>query len=279
LRGVKFLTDFKKIIIFTILVIYTIFEIGPFVWITFMSFKTTEEFYESPYSLPLHPHFEKYPVVWIDYNYSTYFLNSAIIVGGAVLIILVLGSMAAYFFAKFSFRFSEMIFQIIFLSIMFPPQVRLISLYQMLVEYHLINTRIGLMLVYASTQLPFSIYVLRTFFESIPRDLLDAAKIDGCSEWKAFWRIMFPVARPGLTAITILNFVMLWNEFLFAVTFISSDSKRTLPLGVMRFLGEHYEDVCMVATGVMIAVIPILIFYIIFSEKFIEGMTVGSIKG
>lgn len=273
------MTDFKKIIIFTILVIYTIFEIGPFVWITFMSFKTTEEFYESPYSLPLHPHFEKYPVVWIDYNYSTYFLNSAIIVGGAVLIILVLGSMAAYFFAKFSFRFSEMIFQIIFLSIMFPPQVRLISLYQMLVEYHLINTRIGLMLVYASTQLPFSIYVLRTFFESIPRDLLDAAKIDGCSEWKAFWRIMFPVARPGLTAITILNFVMLWNEFLFAVTFISSDSKRTLPLGVMRFLGEHYEDVCMVATGVMIAVIPILIFYIIFSEKFIEGMTVGSIKG
>lgn len=244
-----------------------------------MSLKTTQEFYKNPYSLPINPHFEKFFIAWTKHNYDTYFFNSLFIVGVSILLVVIIGSMGGYFFANFRFKFSEAIFYLIFLSIMLPPQVRLIPLYQLLVKYRLINTYIGLILVYSATQLPFTIYILRTFFETIPSELLEAARIDGCSEFKAFIKVMLPTATPGITAVTILNLVQLWNEFLYAVTLISSDNKRTLPLGLVQFLGEHYEDVGMVATGVIIGILPILIFYIFFSEKFIEGMIAGSLKG
>ncbi len=269
----------RKVIVFVVLLFYTAFVLGPFLWVGIISLKTTEEFYQNPYSLPDPPHFEKFLVAWRDYNYKFYFMNSAIVVGLSLVLIVITGSMAAYCFAKFQFKLSGALFYLIFLGTMFPPQIKLISLYQNLNQYNLLDTRVGLILVYAATQLPLTILLLRSFFENIPRDLSEAARIDGCNEWGAFWKVMFPVAKPGIVSVTILNIVFLWTEFLFAVTYISSEYKRTLPLGLVRFLGEHYEDVGMAATGVMISVIPILFVYIIFSEKFIQGMVVGSLKG
>jgi ABC-type glycerol-3-phosphate transport system permease component len=269
----------RKSFVFVLLLLYTVFILGPFVWVGLISLRTTEEFYRNPYGLPVPAHFEKFVIAWTEYSYGRYFLNSVFVVGTAVIFTVIVGSMAAYCFAKFRFRFSETLFYTIFLSIMFPPQIRLISLYQILSQYRLLDTRTGLILVYVSTQLTLTIFLLRDFFETIPKDLLDAARIDGCTEWGTFWKIAFPVVKPGLSAVAILNFVFLWTEFLFAVTFISSESKRTLPLGVIRFLGERYEDIGMVATGVMIAVIPILILYIVLSERFIQSMVIGAIKG
>lgn len=145
-------------------------------------------------------------------------------------------------------------------------------------EYGLFNNRLGLVLVYVSIQMPITIYILEAFFARIPNDLFDAARMDGYSEWEIFWKISFPVALPAISTTIILNTILLWNEFLYAVVLISDDDKRTLPLGVLRFMGDQLEDVGMLATGLMIAIVPVVLIYIFFSERLIQGMTAGAVK-
>ena len=139
-------------------------------------------------------------------------------------------------------------------------------------------TVFGLILVYVAMQLPLTIYILESFFARIPADLFDAARIDGYSEWSIFWRISFPVALPAVATTIILNFILLWNEFLYAVVLITDEANRTLPLGIQRFMGDQLEDVGMIATGLMIAIVPVIILYAFFSERLIQGMTAGAVK-
>ena len=137
----------------------------------------------------------------------------------------------------------------IFSTIIFPPQVTVIGLFQIMVEYGLYNPHSAWSLVYVSIQLPLTIYILEGFFARIPKDLFDAARIDGYSEWAIFWRISLPVALPAISTTIIINTILLWNEFLYAVVLITDDDKRTLPLGVLRFMGDQLEDIGMIATG------------------------------
>ena len=141
------------------------------------------------------------------------------------------------------------------------------------------NTLEGLTLVYSAIELPLTVYLLRAFFIQIPTELEDAARLDGCSDWRMFWQIMFPIARPAVVAVTILNFIGHWNEFLYAVVFISKEELRTLPLAVMFFMGENFQDISMLATGMMVAMLPVALIYIFFSETLIDGMTAGAVKG
>ena len=127
-------------------------------------------------------------------------------------------------------------------------------------------------------QLPLTIYILESFFARIPTDLFDAARIDGYSEWEIFWRVSFPIAFPAIATTVILNFILLWNEFLYAVVLITDDANRTLPLGIQRFMGDQLEDTGMIATGLMIAIVPVIFVYAFFSEKLIQGMTAGAVK-
>jgi multiple sugar transport system permease protein/raffinose/stachyose/melibiose transport system permease protein len=127
-------------------------------------------------------------------------------------------------------------------------------------------------------QLPLTIYILEGFFARIPQDLFDAARMDGYSEFEIFWRITMPIGLPAIATTVILNTIYIWNEFLFAVLLLADDDKRTLPLGIQRFMGDHLDDTGMLATGLMIAVIPIIVVYVFFSEKIIQGMTAGAVK-
>jgi multiple sugar transport system permease protein/raffinose/stachyose/melibiose transport system permease protein len=135
-----------------------------------------------------------------------------------------------------------------------------------------------LTLVYIAVQLPLTVYILESFFARIPSDLFDAARIDGYSEWEIFWRVSLPVAIPAVATTVILNFILLWNDFLYAVVLITDEANRTLPLGIQRFMGDQMEDVGMIATGLMIAIVPVILVYAFFSEKLIQGMTAGALK-
>jgi len=258
--------------------IYTAYAAGPFVWVAMMSLRTTTEIAADPYALPWPLHFDKFVSAWTDSNYDAYFFNSVGIVLTAVVILTVIGGMAAHCFARYRFRFKGLIYFIIFSTIIFPPQVTVIGLFQIMVDYGLYNSRIGLVLVYVSIQLPITIYILESFFARIPGDLFDAARIDGYSEWEIFWKISLPVALPAISTTVILNTILLWNEFLYAVVLITDDDKRTLPLGVLRFMGDQLEDVGMIATGLMIAIVPVVLIYVFFSERLIQGMTAGAVK-
>ncbi|RMH44245.1 MAG: carbohydrate ABC transporter permease [Alphaproteobacteria bacterium] len=261
-----------------LIALYTAYSAGPFVWVAMMSLRTTTEIAASPYGLPWPAHPEKFAAAWFDSNYDTYFANSVGIVLAAVAILTVVGAMAAHAFARYRFRFKGLIYFVIFSTIIFPPQVTVIGLFQTMVEFGLYNSRVGLVLVYVAIQLPITIYILEAFFARIPRDLFEAARIDGYGEWAIFWRISMPVALPAISTTVILNTILLWNEFLYAVVLITDDDKRTLPLGVLRFLGDQLEDVGMIATGLMIAIVPVVLIYVFFSERLIQGMTAGAVK-
>jgi multiple sugar transport system permease protein/raffinose/stachyose/melibiose transport system permease protein len=243
-----------------------------------MSLRTTTEISRNPYALPETLHWGKFATAWFDSNYSTYFTNSVIVVFSAVAILTIIGSMAAYCLARYRFRGNRLLYFIIFSTIIFPPQITVIALFQTLVEYGLFNSRIGLTLVYIAFQLPITVYILESFFRRIPSDLFDAARMDGYSEMAIFWRISLPVALPALSTTIIVNTILLWNEFLYAVVLITDEAKRTLPLGIQKFMGDQLEDVGMIATGLMIAIVPVVAIYAFFSERLIQGMTAGAVK-
>jgi len=261
-----------------VLALYTVYAVGPMVWLAAMSLRTTSEINLSHYALPSEFHWEKFARAWFNSSYDTYFWNSVVVVGGAVVIVTLVGATAAFCLARYRFPGNRVIFLAMFSTILLPPQITIISLFQTMVEYRLVNSLTGLILVYVGVQLPLTIYLLEGFFARMPQDLFDAAKIDGYGDFEIFWRIAFPIAMPAIVTTVILNFILLWNEFLYAVVLITDDSKRTLPLGVQKFMGDQFSDIGMVATGAMISIIPVIIFYALFSEKIIKGMTAGAIK-
>jgi len=268
----------KRALLLLVLCGYTMFAAGPFVWAAMLSLRTTSEIHLAHFAFPDPVHWEKYPDAWFNSNYATYFANSLEVVLAAVVILTIVGAMAAHCLARYRFRFNRVIYFVLFSTIIFPPQITIISLFQILVNYGLYNSKLGLTLVYVAIQLPLTIYILESFFARIPADLFDAARIDGYSDWSIFWRVALPIALPAVATTVILNFILLWNEFLFAVVLITDEANRTLPLGIQRFIGDTQEDIGMIATGLMIAIIPVIVVYAFFSEKLIQGMTAGAVK-
>lgn len=260
------------------IVLYTAVTGGPFLWVAAMSLRTTAEIFKSPYGLPSPIHWEKFVDAWTKSNYGTYFWNSATVVVIAVVLVTVIGSMAAHCLARYRFRGSRLVRFLILSGLVLPPQLLILALFQILLDFNLYNTLSGLILVYVATHIAMTVYILEGFFAQIPQDLFDAARMDGYSDFEIFWRVTMPIGAPAIFTTVSLNFIILWNEFLFAVVLLTDDDKRTLPLGIMHFTGSHQLDVGMVATGLMIAILPIMLIYAFFSETMIKGMTAGAIR-
>jgi multiple sugar transport system permease protein/raffinose/stachyose/melibiose transport system permease protein len=266
-----------------ILLIYTAIASFPFFWTVANSFRPAPEILVQPYAFPIPGTLHNYINVFTNptLSFPLFFRNSFVVTASAIALAMLVNSMAAYGFARLRYRFPgrEALYSLIFLSFMFPPQITLLSLFQLLVRYKLYNTLWSLILVYVVMSMPMNIFILRTFFVQIPRDLEDAALIDGASDHQLFWRVMFPIARPAIFTTVMLNFVNFWNEFLYAVTYINNPKLRTLPLAVMFFVGEAYLDMGMLAAAMVVSVLPLILVYIFISEWFIQGMTIGAVKG
>lgn len=258
--------------------LYTCFAAGPFAWVAVMSLRTTTEITDDPYGLPFPAHWSKYADAWFGSNYGTYFFNSVVITVFAVAVLSIFGAMAAHCLARYKFPGNRLIFLLIFSTIVLPPQITIIGIFQILVNYGLYDSRFGLALVYIAVQMPLTIFILEGFFARLPQDLFDAARMDGYSDFEIFWKITLPIGLPAIATTVILNMIFIWNEFLFAVVLLVDDAKRTLPLGIQRFMGDHLDDVGMLATGLMIAIVPIIVAYVFLSERMIQGMTAGAVK-
>jgi len=260
------------------LVVYTIVSGGPFLWVMSMSLRTTPEIFDDPYALPVRLHWEKFANAWTNSNYGTYFWNSLIVVVTAVALVTLIGAMAAHCLARYRFRGSRMVRFVILSGMILPPQLLILSLFQILLDYGLYNSLAGLIIVYVATQLAMTVYILEGFFAQLPQDLFDAARMDGYADFEIFWRITLPIGLPAIFTTVTLNFILLWNEYLYAVVLLTDDEKRTLPLGIMHFMGGHQLDVGMIATGLMIAIAPVILLYALFSETMIKGMTAGAVR-
>jgi len=258
--------------------LYTVLAGGPLLWVASMSLRTTAEIFKDPYGFPWPAHWEKFADAWFKSNYHAYFWNSAVVVVSAVALVTVVGAMAAHCLARYGFRGSRLVRFLILSGLILPPQLVILALFQILLDIGLYNTLTGFVVVYVATHIAITVYILEGFFAQIPQDLFDAARMDGYSDFEIFWRVTVPIGAPAIFTAVTLNFIVLWNEFLFAVVLLTDDDKRTLPLGIMHFTGSHQLDVGMAATGLMIAIVPIVVLYALFSETMIKGMTAGAVR-
>jgi raffinose/stachyose/melibiose transport system permease protein len=249
----------------------------PVLWMVLQSFKGTAEMYANIWGMPQVVLLENYARA-IEMGMVRYIFNSTIVAVGTVLCILVGASLAAYAFSKFSFVGNRALFFMFIFTLVVPMQAMIIPLYAVLVSLRLTNTYLVLILPYAAAGLPVSIFLLRTFFDTIPRELEEAAKIDGCSDFGAFWRVVLPISGPGLAAVAILQFVNAWNELVLALVAIRNPALRTIPLGLQIFVADHVEWGPVFASLSM-ATLPVIVVYVLMQRHFIRGLTAGAIKG
>jgi len=298
---------------YTILITYLAAVVFPMCWVLYTSAKSTEEIYQNPFGLPrlvtspdpeswftLVQNYEK---AWVKSHFSAYFLNSVKVVSISLVLILVFSAMAAYILARFEFKGNRFLFYLFLSGLMIPMQLTLIPLFfqfnwlseiltslvrpigealgigKITISLH--DTHAGLILIYVAASLPFTIFILTGFFKTLPSELKEAAVIDGASEATAFWRVMLPLAKPGVVTVAIFNFLGLWNEYLFALVFLNSDSLKTLPLGLasVSIQAQYKSDFGLMFAGLVIVMVPTLLVYMVLQERLTKGITMGALKG
>lgn len=264
-----------------VFLLYSIIVIYPVLWTILSSFKTNQEFYKSAWALPKGFNFENYVSAWYTAKIGTYFLNSIVVVAISVILTLILCATTAYVLARFKF-FGNNFLKTLYMSGLYVPTILgIVPIFLLLINLGLLDSWTGLILVYTVFSLPFSVFVLIGFFKTIPYELSDAAKIDGCSEYGTFWRIMFPISKTGLITVSIFNYIWVWNDYLFAMTFITDDNKRTLPVGLVRLTEtlQFKTEWGALFAGLVIIMAPSIIIYTIFQSQLTKGLTAGSVKG
>ncbi len=261
-----------------ILASFTIVIVYPVVWMLFASLKSNSEIVTNVWGLPQTLQWENYTGAWESADLGYALLNSVIVSVGTVLVVTTLAALAGFAFAKFSFRFALTIFLIFVFTMHAPAPV--IPLYVMLVKLGMTDSRIGLILPMAAGGIPLAIFIFRAYFQSMPRELLDAAKVDGCTEFVAFLRVVLPISGPALATVAILQFVGAWNEYFLALILVRSAEMRTIPLAIQVFFyawgRTEWEQVF---AALSIGSLPMILLYIIMQRQFIQGLTAGSLKG
>lgn len=275
--GHKVGSNIKLLISHLFLTVFSLIIVYPLFWMIMQSFKKTSEMYTNSWGLPKHLNFDNYGLAWSRSNIGQYFTNSVFVTFVTVLSILVVASLASYAFSKFTFPGNRLIFYIFVMSLMLP--VPIIPLYSVVSRLGIINTFLALILPYVAGGLPMSIFLLKPFFDSIPREIEESAKMDGCSSIMIFIRIITPLSKPGLATVTIFQFMGAWNEFMLALIFIRNPKLKTIPVGLQAFFSENSTKWAELFAALCIATIPIIIVYAIMQKQFIEGLTAGAIKG
>jgi len=263
-----------------LLSIWAIIVIVPFLWVVLSSFKTTKEILASPFSLPAHWQFDNYAHAWTDAGIRQFFLNTVIVVGVALVLVMLLGAMCAYVLARFKFPGSRFIYYLMLAGLTFPIFLAIVPLFFVLKNIGLINTLPGLIMVYVAFALPFTVFFLYAFFKTLPDDVYEAALIDGAGEWRAFFRIMLPMARPGMAAVAIFNFLGLWNQFLLPVALNTDQSRYVLTQGMASFASQagYAVDFGALFAAVVITVVPVLIVYVIFQRRLEGSVSRGTFR-
>ena len=269
--------------VYGILFIWAAITLFGFSWVVLTSLKTNRELFsiKSVWGLPATLQWENYLRAWTRSKMGQFLFNSVLVSSAAVLLINLAGSMAAYILARFRFLGNRLILGAFILGSAIPLQLITVPLYVMFNDLGLLDSLIGLILVYIAVSMPFTVFVLTGFFKSIPTELEEAAVLDGASEYGVFWRVMLPLAAPGLITVTIFNFLGIWNEYLLALMLINETDKMTIPLGLynLQVVQEYAADFTGLFAGFTIMLLPTVIAFIFLQERITRGMTVGAIKG
>jgi len=266
-----------RVFLYIFLVVYLIISLFPVLWMGITSFKTHEEIYTIPPTwVPQKPTMRNYVESLRDRPFGVYVANSLYVALAVVGLSVVCSVLGGYGLARFSFKGSRAVFGAILSSRLIPPIALVVPFNMIMIKFGLIDKLESLIVCYTFFIMPFLVWIMKGFFESIPQDLYDAARVDGASKFKTFFFILLPITRPGIFAGAILSFLFSWNEFLFALT-LTRKNAMTVPIGIVRYFDE-YIDWGLIAGSTVIAIIPAIIFIIFFQRYIVSGITAGAVK-
>ncbi|MFY9569066.1 MAG: carbohydrate ABC transporter permease [Acetivibrionales bacterium] len=251
----------------------------PLLWLIINSLKTDTEMFIDPWSVIPSFQFDNYATAWVSGKIGTSFFNSVMVSFTSVGVTIVVASMAAFALKRFKWKLSGFVMGLFLIGVMIPIHSTLIPLFMVFNKIGLLNKHISLVLPYVAFALPTSIFILSGFMATFPKEIEEAAVIDGCSMKGVFWRIIFPLSKSSIATISIFNFVTAWNELMFALIFMTSDSKMTLPVSLTRFKGQYSTSWTIQLAAVVIMVLPSLIAYFFLNDKIIKSLTIGAVKG
>ena len=263
------------------LLLWALLTTLPLLWVFISSFKSDGEILSDPWGLPGALRFENWARAWTEAHIGRYFLNSAVVVAGSLILTMLLGAGAAYVFARFEFRGRQVLYYLFVGGMMFPVFLALVPLFFVVRDVGLLNTWPGLMLVYAAYSLPFTVFFLTAFFRTLPTAVAEAALIDGCGHFRLFFQVMLPMARPGLISVGIFNFLSQWNQFILPQVLMQGDeSKWVLAQGLAALaVSQGYEgDYSGLFAGLTLAMLPVLGVYLLFQRQIQSGLTAGQLK-
>jgi ABC-type glycerol-3-phosphate transport system permease component len=277
---------FSRSVAFAALLGYSAWLVFPMVWVAYSSLKPDDAIFRDTFALPSASDLrtDNYARAWSGAHFGGYFANSVVVTGASVVLIVSLGAMAAYALARFSHPAGRVVFGIMMAGLTIPAQLAVVPLFFELRSLGLLNSRTGLILVYTANGLPFAIFILAGFFKSLPRSLYEAAVVDGCGEFSAFWRVLLPLARPGLVTVAIFQFIGVWREYFYAFMLVNGDTAhtaRTLPLGLanLSITAEYRTEYGMLFAGIILVTLPILAVYLALQRQIVRGIAAGALKG
>jgi raffinose/stachyose/melibiose transport system permease protein len=263
-----------------ILVLYTALALFPILLVIMNSFKARKAIFGAPLALPTPSTFSLigYDKVFGDSSIVSYYLNSITVTGGTIFFTLLFGAMAAWALTEYKFRWNTLLTLFLAVGIMVPIRLGSVSIIQLIVELNLINTLTALILVYTAQNLPLSIFILSEFIAQIPKDLREAGRCDGLSEYSIFFYIVLPLIRSAMATVAVFTMIPVWNDLWFPLLLAPTGGKQTITLGIQQFLGQYITDWNAVLSALSTAIIPVLILYVIFSRQLIRGLTSGAVK-
>lgn len=264
---------------YLILTAWTLIVLFPLYTMIVNSLKSQRDIFKSPFGLPANVTLEGYKNALSAGRFDLFFRNSVLVTVGSLTLIIILGSLAAYALARWNSRLSKLIYFFFILGLLIPIRLGTISIIQIIIALKLNNSLLGLVPIYVAMGIPIAILVITAFIRGLPKDLLDAAAIDGASEWQIYWTIILPLVRPALATVAIFNLIPIWNDFWFPLILIRQENSRTIPLGVTLLFGQYQTNWTNILSALSLATMPIIILYLLMASQFIKGLTAGAVKG
>jgi raffinose/stachyose/melibiose transport system permease protein len=269
----------SKLFFRSVLIINSLLVLLPVFFLFNSSLRETNSFAANPFELARDPNWENFQQVWSDGAFATYLKNSLIVTGGSLVVILFCALGAGFILGRYNFKGNALIFGFVLTGMLIPAKLAILPLFIQLKWMNLLDSHLGLILVYASGALPAAVFIMSGFFRSLPADLDSAARIDGASEFQLLTKVLAPLVRPGMAIVAIYSAIPIWNDFFLPLVFLQSPENKTIMQGLTVFFGQYASQWGVLFAGLTLAALPLIALYLVLSEQFIKGLTAGAVKG